>query len=314
MLLVTVVLWSMSGLFVKLSTLNPIGLAGGRSLVTALLLWLWIRNPRFSWSRTQILAALCMMATFMMFITATTLTTAANAIFLQYTAPLWVALFSGWYLGEKTHSWDWWIMGVIVVGMALFFGERLSPQGLAGNILAIVSGFTMAWMTLLLRKDHGNAGETILLGNIFTAVLGVPVLLWQVSSGSVPMIEWGYLLFMGVFQLGIPFILYSMAIVRLGAVETILITTLEPILNPIWVFLVLGERPGGLALVGGLIVIGAVTVRSLIAGGVLQVRGAPETHSAGRSAGVESERLSVGDVGLVEVAPVEAAAGEGRPV
>ncbi len=280
LLLVTVLLWSTSGLFVKLSTLNPIALAGARSLVTSAVLLIWIGKPRFTWAREQLLGAVAIMATFMMFITATTWTSAANAIFLQYTAPLWVALFAGWYLGEKTHRWDWWIMGAIVVGMALFFGEKLTPQGMAGNVLAIFSGVTMAWMTLFLRKQPGSAAETILLGNLLTAAIGVPVFLWQVAQGEVRAVEWGILLYMGVLQLGIPFILYTIAIVRLSALETILIATLEPILNPIWVFLVVGERPGGLALAGGAIVVAAVTVRSLIASGVLRLGAAPQEPAA----------------------------------
>lgn len=273
LLLLTVLLWSTSGLFVKLSTLNPLGLAGARSLVTSVVLWVWLGKPRFTWSREQLLGAACTAATFMMFITATRWTSAANAIFLQYTAPLWVALFAGWYLGEKTHRWDWWIMGAIVVGMALFFGEKLTPQGMAGNVLAIVSGITMAWMTLLLRKHPGSAGETVLLGNLMAAAMGMPFFLFEVAQGGVAPVEWGILLYMGVLQLGIPFILYTIAIVRLSALETILIATLEPILNPIWVFLVVGEKPGSLALAGGAIVVAAVTVRSLIASGLLRLGG-----------------------------------------
>lgn len=276
LLLITVVLWSTSGLFIKLSTLNPIALAGGRSLITAGVLWIYLRRPHFSWSREQVIGAICIALTFMLFITATKWTSAANAIFLQYTAPLWVVLFSGWYLGEKARPTDWWIMGAIVAGMALFFGERLSAQGTAGNVLAIASGVTMAWMTLLLRKQGGDAANTILLGNLLTAAIGVPFLAGAAARGEVPVVEWGILLYMGVLQLGLPFVLYSIALRSLSAVETILIATLEPILNPIWVFLFLGERPAPLALIGGAVVVGAVTLRSLLSSGVMRLgRAAP---------------------------------------
>lgn len=271
LLLACVVLWSTSGLFVKLSTLNPVALAGGRSLLAALTLLAWIRRPRFTWSSAQIGGALSMVATFLLFITATRLTSAANAILLQYTAPLWVALFGHWFLGERTRSYDWWIMAVIVAGMLLFFGDQLSPRGMAGNVMAIASGVTMAWMTLFLRKQRdGQAGETIFLGNALTAVVGLPFLFWAAAHGQVQPVEWWILLYMGVLQLGIPFILYSIAIRSLEALETILIATLEPLINPIWVFLVLGERPGPWALVGGALVVGAVTVRALIASGILK--------------------------------------------
>ncbi len=270
-LLVCVVLWSTSGLFVKISTLNPIALAGGRSLIAALTVWAWIGRPRFSWSRYQIGGALCMSATFLLFLSATRMTAAANAILLQYTAPVYVALFGAWFLGERPRAYDWWTMGVIVGGMALFLGDKLTAQGMLGNLFAVLSGVTMAWMTLLLRKlRDGQAGETLLLGNLITAAVGLPFLAVAVARGAVQPVEWGILLYMGVLQLGVPFILYAIALRSLSALEAVLLSTLEPILNPIWVFLVVGERPGPWALAGGAVVLVAVTARSLIASGALR--------------------------------------------
>jgi drug/metabolite transporter (DMT)-like permease len=256
-----VVLWSTSGLFIKLSTLNPLALAGGRSAITALVLLAWIGKPRFTWSMSQIGGALSMLLTFVLFVAATQLTSAANAILLQFTAPLYVALFGGWFLGERPKSYDWWTMAAIVAGMALFFGDALSRGGMLGNILAMCSGITLAWMTLFLRKERENSASTILLGNMLTALIGLPFLL---LSPPQP-VDWAILLFLGVFQLGIPFIMYSLSLRHLEAIEAILIQTLEPILNPIWVFLVVGERPGPLALLGGALVILAVALRALVA-------------------------------------------------
>jgi drug/metabolite transporter (DMT)-like permease len=265
LLLITVVLWSTSGVMIKLSTLGPMALAGARSAVTALVLLAYIRRPRFTWSVYEIGGAVAMAATFFLFITATQLTSAANAILLQYTAPLWVALFGTWFLGERPRAYDWWAMAAIVAGMLLFFGGDLDGRGLAGNLLAVLSGLTMAWMTLLLRKQRGSAAETILLGNALTALIGLPFLLWESPQPQ----DWLIVLYMGVLQLGIPFVLYSVAIRYLPALDVILISTLEPILSPIWVFLAVGELPGALALLGGLVVILAVTVRSLVASGTL---------------------------------------------
>ncbi len=272
LLLCAVLLWSTSGLMIKLSTLNPIALAGGRSAIAALVMLLWIRhvnrragrrrlNPVFTWSAAQVGGSLAMVFTFVLFISATQLTSAANAIFLQFTAPLYVALFGAWFLGERPKPADWWAMAVIVVGMALFFGDGLSSAGLLGNLLAVASGVSLAWMVLFLRKEREHANETILLGNAVTAVIGLPFLLLTPPQPA----DWAIILFLGALQLGLPFILYAIAIRRLEALEAILLQTLEPILNPLWVFLVVGEQPSPLALLGGLLVIAAVTARSLVA-------------------------------------------------
>lgn len=271
MLLVCVVLWSTSGLFVKLSTLNPVALTGGRSFITAIVLLIYLRRPHFTWSRAQILGAVMMTVTFLLFITATTMTSAANAILLQYTAPVWVALFGTWYLGEKAKGYDWVTMGVILLGMLLFFGDKLTTAGLIGNIMAVVSGITMAWMSLFVRKEPESAGETVFLGNSLAAVIGVPVLLSAAFAGTVDPVNWAILLYMGIFQLGLAFILYTIAVRKLPAIESILISMIEPILNPIWVFLVIGEKPSPLAIAGGAIVIAAVTVRALIASGSINL-------------------------------------------
>lgn len=274
MLLICVVLWSSSGLFVKLSTISPMALAGGRSAITALVLLLYLRRPHFTWSRAQILGAVAMATTFFLFITSTRMTSAANSILLQYTAPVWVALFGTWYLGEKAKGYDWATMGVILLGMLLFFGDGLTTEGMIGNVMAIASGVTMAWMSLFVRKEPDSAAETVFLGNALTAVIGVPFLISAALAGTVDAFNWSILAYMGIFQLGIAFVLYTVAIRKLPAIESILISMIEPILNPIWVFLILGERPGPLAIVGGIIVIAAVTVRSLIASGAVQLNAA----------------------------------------
>jgi drug/metabolite transporter (DMT)-like permease len=260
LLLICVTLWSTSGVLIKESTLPAMAIVSGRSLLTAIVLAFYIRRPHFTWSLPQIGGAVTQAATFVLFIMATQMTSAANAILLQYTAPLWVALFGIWYLRERPHTIDYVTMALIAVGMLLFFGDHLTGDDLLGNILAVLSGVTMAWMTLFLRKQKdGSPIETILLGNILAAAIGLPFLLTATPTPT----DVGILLFLGIFQLGIPFILYSYAITRLPALEVVLISTLEPILNPIWVFLVNGELPGPMALLGGAIVLLAALVRGL---------------------------------------------------
>lgn len=260
MLVLASLLWSTSGVMIKLSDLSPLALVGGRSVLASLTLLAVVGRPHFTWSPAQIGGALCLVATQVLFVVSTRMTSAANAILLQYTAPIYVALFGTWFLGERAKRSDWLAMAAIGLGMALFFGDELSADGYLGNLLAVISGLTMAWMTLFMRKQKdGSPTETMLLGNILAALIGLPFLLAERPAG----VDWAIIGYLGIFQLGIPFALYSRAITRLQAVEAVLIQTLEPIANPLLVFLVVGEQPGPLALVGGAIVVAAICARAL---------------------------------------------------
>lgn len=264
-LLACVTLWSTSGVLIKESTLPAMAIVGGRAALTALVLAIYLRGLHFTWSVALIGGALAHLATVSLFVTATQMTSAANAILLQYTAPLWVALFGIWYLHERPRTIDYVTMAIIAVGMLLFFGDKLSGSSLVGNLLAVLSGVSMAWMTMFMRKlKDGSPLEPMLLGNILAAVVGLPFLLTATPTPK----DWGILGFLGIFQLGLPFILYGYAIKRLEAIEVVLLSTLEPILNPVWVFLINGEVPGPMALLGGAIVLLAAVVRGLAGAGL----------------------------------------------
>ena len=265
-LLTTVVLWSTSGLFVKILDWHPLAVSGIRSAIAAVVIWIYLRRPQFVWSPALIGGAIAYLGAQSLFVAATTLTSAANAIFLQYTAPVWVALFGIWYLRERARAVDWWTMGLIFVGMALFFGDKLSSEGFMGNILAIFGGICFAWMILFMRQQKDGSPETIaLLGNVLCALVGLPVVMMAWADGTLPGTQsWIILLYLGVLQLGIPYLFYARSIRHLHAIEAVLIQTLEPILNPIWVFLIIDERPGPWSLAGAGVVLLAVTVRALI--------------------------------------------------
>jgi drug/metabolite transporter (DMT)-like permease len=255
-------LFSTAGLFIKIISISPLALVGARSLIAALIMALWLRRPHFTWNRYQIGGAISLLGAQLFFVVATRQTTAANAVFIQFTAPVYVALLGIWFLGERARPLDWATMLIIGLGLFLFFGDELTPQGFWGNVNALISGISLACLMIFLRKQKdGSTAETMLLGNLLAAAIGLPFLLRE----SPTLADWGGVLFLGIFQLGIPFILMSVAIRTLTAVEAILIQTLEPVLNPIWVFLVVGELPTPLALFGGLIVLTAVTLRALLA-------------------------------------------------
>ena len=152
-------------------------------------------------------------------------------------------------------------MLVIFAGMLLFFGDELSFKGLYGNLLAVLSGMLMAVMILCMRRQKaGVPGNTILLGNILGALIGMPFLFQE----SISLSSLGIISYLGIFQIGLSFVFYSIAIKHVKALESTLILTMEPILNPVWVFLAIGETPAGLAMVGGVLVLGAVAARAMI--------------------------------------------------
>ena len=261
-LVLTAILWSSSGLLVKIISWQPLSILSGRSILSSVVFWIFLKYPtRFYWTRLQVTGAVAYVGTQIFFIMATKLTTAANAIFLQYTLPIYIVFFGYWFLNERPQRADWISLIVIFAGLFLFFGDDLNFDGFTGNILAIVSGMAMALLMLCMRKQKdGTPANTILLGNIIGAVIGLPFLFQE--SYSLPNLS--IIAYLGIFQIGLSFVLYSIAIKQVQALEATLILTLEPILNPLWVFLVIGETPGKLALIGGMFVIGAVTARAVV--------------------------------------------------
>jgi len=261
-LLLSAILWSFGGLFIKLVSWNPVAIAGLRGFIAMVVLIVYVRHPHFTWSFAQIGGAIAYAVTVTLFVIATKLTTAANAILLQYTAPVYVAFLGAWFLGEQTRWFDWITIIVVVGGMALFFLDQLAPGYLWGNVCAILSGIGFAFFVLFMRKQKNESPvETVILGDLFTGLIGLPFMFESMPGPF----SWLGLIFLGVVQLGFSYALYSEAIRHVTALEAVLIPSIEPILNPIWVFLILGEKPGKWALTGGLIVLISVTVRSLIA-------------------------------------------------
>lgn len=261
LLVASAALWSLGGLLIKSVNAHPLAIAGTRGAIAALLL-LVLKKPQINWSFSQIGAALAYAATTILFVSANKTTTAANAILLQYTAPIYVAFLAAWLLKEKTRLYDWLTIIIVIGGMALFFLDNLSTQGVWGNLIAVASGITFAFFTIFMRmQKDGSPLESIFLGNILTAVIGIPFLFQSLPHTN----DWLLLLVLGVVQLGIPYILYAEAIKHATALEAILIPVIEPLLNPLWVFIILGETPGQFALIGGAIVLAAITIRCILA-------------------------------------------------
>lgn len=260
----TAFLWSLAGLLIKLVDWNPFAIACGRSLVAAVFLLLWIRRPKFTFSGPQIGAAIASSATMFLFIYANKATTAANAILLQYGAPIYTAILGAILLKEKPRAEHWLAFVAVAGGMALFFTGDIGGGSLPGNLAAIAAGVTFAAYFVFMRmQKDGSPLESNLLAHIITASIGFVIALFMPSprmSGTA-LLAIGAL---GVFQIGLAAILLSWAIKRVSAIQGSIIAGLEPVFNPLWVFLALGEKPGPNALAGGAVIIAAVVGSSLV--------------------------------------------------
>ncbi len=261
LVLIAAILWSTSGLFIKIIDLNPFTIAGSRGIIAALMMMaLMNKRLNFNWSLPQVAGGLCYAGAMITFVVATVMTTAANAILLQYTMPVFTALFGMWLLKEKVTRFDWGVIFIVVGGMALFFLDELTLDGLWGNIIAIISAIFFALLIIFLRmQKSGSPVETTILGNLITFCICLPFIIKEPPTGT-SLLPLSYL---GIIQLGLPFVLYSAAIKYVTAIDAVLIQTIEPLLNPVWVFLIIGEEPGSWAIVGGAVVLITVTIRNI---------------------------------------------------
>lgn len=254
------ILWSIGGLFIKLVNWNPMAIAGARSGIAAIVMFLYLKKPIIHLGKTKLLGACTYSSLLIFFVTANKLTTSANAILLQFTAPIWVVLFSIIFLKEKIKKSDLAIIIFVMLGMILFFIGDLGQGTIIGNFIAILSGISMAGFVIFLKliKD-GSPVEMTFLGNIITFVIAIPFFFQSIPSLNSIL----GILILGIFQLGISYIFYTLAVKYVSPIEAILIPVLEPLLNPFWVFLFTGEIPGTYAFIGGLIVLIAISVREL---------------------------------------------------
>jgi len=260
MVLVTLI-WSTNGLMIKLISWTPMAISGLRSLLAAAVLLPFLRKPRNLVSFDTMVGGVAFAGALILFVIATKLTTAANAIFLQLTAPVYVALLSGWILGERIRTLDWIITGIIISGMLLFFSDNLTVDGFWGNVCAIIGGICWAVFVLFSRRQKDDVPLKIpILGHLICALVGVPFII----SAGLPETGGFWIFPMGSIGAGLSFVLYTAVIMRLKAIEAVIAQTIEPIFNPIWVFLVVGETPGPWALVGGVVVLTSVTLHAVL--------------------------------------------------
>ncbi len=260
-LLATAILFSTGGAAIKATTLTSWQVASFRAAVAGVMLLLLVPATRRNWSWRTPLVGLAYASTMVMFVWANKLTTSANSIFLQDTAPLYLLLLGPLVLREPIRKSDLLLMAALAAGLALFFVDQQAPLGTApdpfrGNLIAVASGVTWASTIAGLRWLEGRDGgmAAVVSGNAIAAFGCLPLALPVVSSQPV---DWAVIAYLGIFQIGLAYALMTRAMRHTPALEASLLLLVEPALNPVWTWFVHGERPGPMAIAGGCLIISA---------------------------------------------------------
>lgn len=260
-MLVCAALWSTAGIFIKLLPWNGFAVAGLRSLIAGLTMAAYMRIKKYHYAlnRRTLVSGIFTACVYTCFVVSNKLTTAANAIVLQFTSPVFLVVFSALFLKQRIRRADIAVVVMTLLGIALFFLDQLKPGYLLGNLVAIGAGMFMAGMFMTVGEMEGEERfSAIVTGQFLTFLAGLPFIVITrpaFTPGAALSI-----LALGVFQLGISYILYVKASRYCPPLACCLLGAVEPLLNPVWVFLFDGERPGFFALIGSVVVVASVTV------------------------------------------------------
>ena len=268
-LVLAAALFSTGGAAIKAASLTGYQVASFRSGIAALTLFLLLPQARRGYTWRSMAVGVTYAATLLLFVLANKLTTSANTIYLQSTAPLYILLLAPFLLKEPIRLKDLWFMVAIAVGMILFFITRQVPLATApdprtGNLLAALTGLTYGLTVMGLRwlargPERGSQMAAMVTGNALVFLLVLPAAL-PVTGASV--VDWSVVTYLGVVQIGVAYMFLARGIEGVPAFEASLLLLVEPALNPVWAWLVLGEQPSSWAIVGAVIIFGATTVRT----------------------------------------------------
>ena len=271
--LAAALLFSTGGAAIKAVGLSGWQVACFRSGVAALMLLVLVPAARRIFDRRVVAVGVAYAATMVCYVLANRLTTAANTIFLQSAAPLYILLLAPWLLGERLRRRDLVLMAVMAAGLAPFFLTRdvpsaTAPAPLVGSLLAGAAGVCWAFVVVGLRafgRREGGGGvalAAVAAGNVIACLSAMPLAL-PVSAGNSG--DWGIVLYLGTVQIGLAYLFLTSGVRRLAALETSLLLLVEPVFNPVWAWWLHGEQPSAWAMAGGGLILGA-TVASLLLG------------------------------------------------
>jgi len=246
------ILWSFGGLCIKLIPWGAMSIIGLRAVLAAIVFVIYRRSVKINFTPGNILAAICLSGTTILYVFANKLTTAAAAILLQYTAPIFIILMHLVFYRKKPKISEAAAVCVTIAGMLLFFAGNLKAGGMIGNICAIASGLSFAGVFVCNKRPDTDPEQSLFLGFLINCVIGLPFAFFETTADPK---AWAVLVFLGVVQVGLAYLVFSIGIKRTPALLACLITALEPVLNPLWVALFIGEEPGAFAIAGGALII-----------------------------------------------------------
>jgi drug/metabolite transporter (DMT)-like permease len=266
-----VLLWSTGGLFIKLTSFNAFAVNAGRSLFAALTVALFTYRKGLPFNGFILLKSLLYAGTLSCFVYANKTTTAANAIFLQYTAPIYILILSPFVLKEKFRPADLATVVLCIGGMALFFVDdsqtASAPNVFVGNIVALASGVFFGLYILLLRHpaaSHDNPAVSVFYGNLIIVLVMLPLIISDPPE-VVHLSDLAAIMFLGIFQIGLAYILFTTGVAAgVRSLDASIIGFIEPLFNPIWVLIFIGETPSKWALLGGAIIVLTVALHTWI--------------------------------------------------
>jgi drug/metabolite transporter, DME family len=273
-LLAAAALFSTGGAAIKATELGGWQIASFRSGIAALALLLLLPAARRGWNWRVIPVGVAYAATLVLFVLANRMTTAANTIFLQSTAPLYILLLGPLLLREPIRRRDLLFMAAVAGGLVLFFVGAETPVATApdptrGNLLALMSGvcwaLTVVGLRWMGRQPEGGASPlaTVVVGNLIAFTACLPMALPVPRVGAV---DWAVVVYLGVFQIGLAYFFMSVAIRRVPALEAATLLLVEPALNPVWAWLAHGEAPSAWAIAGGALILGATLAKTWVDG------------------------------------------------
>jgi drug/metabolite transporter (DMT)-like permease len=265
--LFAVLLWSTGGLFIKLTSFDAFTVNAGRSLFAAITVAVFTFRKGLKLDAFTLLTAFLYAGTLSCFVYANKTTTAANAIFLQYTAPIYILILAPFVLKEKFRFSDLLTVIFCLFGMSLFFVGKIETEGFVGNIVALASGVFFGLYFTFLRHPRSlanrNPALSVFYGNILIVLLMIPLIANDPPT-AISIKDVFAILFLGIFQIGVSYMLFTKGVAEgVRSLDASIIGFIEPLLNPVWVFLFIGETPSNWALLGGVIIISAVILHTI---------------------------------------------------